>query len=242
MPKFLQNLLNWFVTTKAWVMFARHILAHFTFRVFGYPKFPMSKYIEIKKALENDPEGLYTFTSADTDSLAWRATHMVSGADWGHAGFVRLEDGEPHIWHMKGTGRTRGHLLDLLRECDNFALVKMPLKGDNLKIAKQRFQTLIEAPEIKYNYTLAMPKIILGKDELFVQGTKGSFILMNEDKTFQKITQVLHLFCSEWVYVVGAGLVDDPDFVASWEFGRYMFDPDDVFNGGDPVFVHKSEQ
>src|SRR5690606_13497222 len=132
----LNKLLTWFLSTKLWVSLARHLVAYFTFRVFGYPKFPMQKYFEILDLMSKDPESLYAFVSADKDSLAWKLTNFLTKAQWGHAGFAEIENGHVIIWHMKAKGLQKWHLLDLLRECDNFAIIKLGVS--NINEAKNR--------------------------------------------------------------------------------------------------------
>jgi len=225
----IKSIFKWFTNTHVWLFIARHYIAHFTFRTFGYPKFPMSRYLEIKKILEEDNgKSLFAFVSADKSSLAWKLTNLMTKAKWGHAGFVLLDENkEPIIWHMKGSGITKWHLLDIVREVDDFAVIKMSIPEAAIDEAKARLNKIISAPTVKYDYQLELnPAFInwlLSGSESLPEGEKN-----------------LKLYCSEFVYVVGYGLVDDPDFKERSSYGLKSFEPDNVFACGEVVFQHRS--
>jgi len=222
----LTKFLNWFKTTSLWVRLARHTIAHFTFRLFGYPKFPIEKYFDIVDAMTLDPDALYSFVSADKSSLAWRLNHFITGAFWGHAGIVLFEGGKPTAWHMKGNGLNGWHLLDILKECDNFALVKLPLHGADLTEAKRRLEVLKNAPLVAYDYQLELTPDVLDFLQLGAPIEEGA--------------KPLKIYCSELNYAICYGLIKDPTWKGYWEprvkVGMHVFEPDQVYAGGPVVF------
>ena len=224
--------LAWFATTRAWAKFARHWMGYFTFRVFGYTKFPLEKYFDILKKFDESPDGIYAFVSGDQSSLSYKFNHLLTDCQWSHAGIIKKEDGH-HLraWHMKGNGLNHWHLLEILRACDRFALLRMPIEGENIAIANSRLDAIVTAPLVPYDFSFQMPQEII--DWL----TKG-MPLSVEDKG--KL-QALKLYCSEMDYVIGAGLVEPGHvFATHWDLGSEVFEPDDIYTSCDVVYEYRA--
>lgn len=218
------KLLKWFVSTKAWYRLARHTIAHFTFRTFGYPHFPMIQYFNIVKAIAEDIDAVYAFVSADKDSLAWKLSRIFTRGIWGHAGIVVWENGHPIVYHMKGTGLNCWHLLDILRECDHFALVKLAIPKDKTASARGRLEKFKTYP-LAYDFQLELNPAIM------------EWLVNNED--LPAGNDPIKLYCSEFVLAIGTGLVTNSDFAPIRRMGQNVFEPDHVYKyGGSVVFEH----
>lgn len=230
LSNWIDAVLNWAVSTKIWEMFARHWMAHFTFRVFGYTKFPLEKYFDIKAICDKSPNAMYAFVLTDPACLSFKVNRLVTGCDWAHAGIVVEENGHLYGYHMKSGGLLRWHLLDLLRESDHFALLKMPLEGADLATAKARLQALINAPLVPYNFQFSMPLPVI--DWL----SKGEPLTVAEEGTLH----TLKLYCSEFVFVIGVGLGKNAKFVSRWDYGQEVFEPDDLYAACPVVFEYQA--
>ena len=225
----LNRFLAWFVSTKMWIAFARHWMGHFTFRVFGYTKFPLEKYFEILNIFNQQQDGLYGFVSADTSSLSFIAERAFTKCKYAHAGFIRKEGDHLFAWHMKGDGLNHWHLLKILHECDRFALLKLPIVGEtNIAIAKSRLDAILTDPLVDYNYSFAMPTDVLN------WLTKGEALTSEEKDSLQN----LKMYCSEMVYIVGVGLASNPKFIQQWTYGRKVFEPDHLYDASEILFEH----
>jgi hypothetical protein len=203
-------LFNFVVSTKFWDWFLSHPMAHFKLRLLDYPKFPMSKYHEIVKILEEQP-GFYVFVGSDMSSFSMKVNHLASGAEWAHAGLILpFKKGEPvRILHSIVTGVCTWDLLDYLREVDNFALIRVNVMPEHEQDAK----LAVEDAVVKYSG--------LPYDNDFNLGDKKS------------------LYCSELVYSVFEGFVDSPCFDPSMIAEMPFFTPDDVSRCGDVTLLQK---
>jgi hypothetical protein len=223
MSKLFTKFANWFLSTQFWRWVARKHIAYFTFRFYGYPKLPMESYFEIKDILRKDPNAFYAFVSADKESLAWRLTHWMTRAQWGHAGILYLDGFQVRVSHMKGDGLNDWNLLDLLRECDCFAVVKMPFKdpATGFEKFKKRYEIIKSSPSVEYDFPLSLDHQI------------HNWVINGDDPppTFK-------LYCSEYVYVLGENLVEGCNFKAKEFSGRLVFEPDDVYKAGHVLFEY----
>ena len=218
------GLLGWFSTTKLWRWLARNILGHMTFRVWGYPKFDMDGYYAIEKLLIDNPDKMFVFVGADTESLAWQFNHAITQCEWGHAGFVRLNDLKiPTLYHMRGTGLNINSLLDYLREVDSIAIMELEFgsQEDQAK-AEDRFQKLLK-PGVKLDYDFTLS---LEDPEALADSITASEVF----------DLSLKIYCSEFVYIVGVGAVSNPNFTPSYFSGRWAFEPDDLFHSTKVVY------
>jgi hypothetical protein len=220
------NILSWFTGTNSWVAFAKHWLGSFTFRVFGYPKFPLTEYFNIEKVYNLDPNALYFCVCADTSSLEWQGIHLTTnGGTWGHCGVIHPGDNGLWVYHMKASGLNSWHLLDFLKECDNFALLKLPLTPEQLTIAKARLDAILSvAPRLVYNYQIEMDQAIV--DML----AKGQVYTPEEVPSKE--------YCSQLLYMVGAGIA--PGYTMNNVLGRPRFEPDGVYRAGQVVYEHRA--
>lgn len=151
--KIIDKFFSWFSRTKLWLWFARNIVGHLNFRLFGYPNFPMSKYQKIIDAIKRSEESgyfLYAFVSCDSKSLAAYLIRWVSQGYYSHAGIINYPVPD-QIVHMRGDGVQQDLLLDLLKEIDNFAIVRYPISKENLDKANLRIKDVIDS-QIPYDY------------------------------------------------------------------------------------------
>ena len=221
----MYKLLEFFLETNLWRKFARHWMAYFTFRWFGWPKFPKSRYFKVKeiaKAKEGQ-NGVFAFVSVDKCILNYKVNHFLTGATWGHAGYVYWgDDGELRIKHMLNNGLNDGYLLDLFGELDGFALLWIPLKTKkNIIEFERRVKKLSsEGVEIDYDYSLKLEPDVL------------TYVL--DERIFPNGGKKLKIYCSEFLYTLLYGL--NPKFVASVFMKRSVFEPDDLYGASEVIF------
>lgn len=192
------------VQTKFWDWFLSHPMAHLKLRLIDYPSFPMSKYHEIVKILEETP-GFYVFVGADKSSFSMKVNHLASGSEWAHAGLVLPhQKGQPvQILHAIVTGVCTWDLLDYLREIDSFKLIRVNVEPEHIAAAEAAVANAVA----KYS---GIPY-----DNDFDLGDKKA------------------LYCSELVYSVFEGFVDSPYFDPSMIADMPFFTPDDTARCGD---------
>jgi hypothetical protein len=219
--KTLQKLIQNFVKSQTWRIIARKYIAHLTFRIWGYPKFDLGNYPKIKKIITDNPTSVFGFVGADTQSLSWTINHMFTGCQWGHAGMIEMVQDEPMISDMRGEGLDSDHLLNYLKETDHFALLEFKFKDEDAKQkALARWKRIKTAPNVNYDYELSLdPKLIswATNDDQNVQ-----------IKTLDVGTLPLNIYCSEYPYLIGVGLVE-PDFKTEEQYGVLAFEPDDFY-------------
>jgi len=208
--KIFNWIFKWFSRTKFWLWFSNTILSGTSYRIKGHPEFPMEKYEEeILPALEaSDLEGryMYAFTCADTKSLTKLLITLVSGSFFSHAGLIYPD--HRHLVHMLGKGITQNHILNELKEIDNFAIMRFPLTDAEYVEYQRRVEKYIRL-KVPYDF----------QQELDDGVTK--------------------MYCSELVWKVGRGLVDNENFKPREELGRLIFEPDDVYKNGEIIFEHR---
>ena len=195
----LNKIFKWFSRTRVWLWFARNVMAHFTFRIMGYPSFPVEKFFDLVDLMRKSKNKIYCFASTDHASLAsWLIRNATGGGQFSHAGLIL--PGTPRgtkVLHMMGAGVVEIHALSLLREIDYLAIVEVELTPEGYKQAYRKIQ-YIQNHKSKFEYDY--------QQELQNGGHK--------------------LYCSEMIYAVLDGLVDDPDFKARNLLGRKVFPPD----------------
>jgi len=173
-----------------------------------------------------DTKSIYAFVSVDQESMSWKLNHLVSRCKWSHAGFVELgSDGELRISHMMGPGLCDWYLVDLLREVDHFALIKLPV--DNISKVRSRINAVkLAASEsmVEYDFSLSLDKhTVEALDALASQP-----LIKSKDK--------LKLYCAEYVYVGTIGHVPEGRFNPSVVLDHEAVEPDDVYRCGDVVY------
>lgn len=214
----MKNLLKQFLASRAWRKFAAHWMAYFTFRMFGWPKFPKSKYFEIKKLAEakRDESGILAFVSVDRFILNYQINHFLTKCKWGHAGYVYWgEDNELRIKQMINSGLDDCYLLDLFGEIDGYALLWIPLK--DLPIVLKRVTKLDSVKDkIRYDYALTLDPEVLS----WIDSEK-------------EINKLIYLYCSEMVYLLVNKLTS---FEPHEIMGQKVFEPDNLYNASQILF------
>ncbi len=113
------------------------------------------------------------------------------------------------MFHMMGDGPITEHALELLREIDYLAIVAVELSPQNYKEASRRIAYIMHNSEnFFYDYSQRLDN----------EGNK--------------------LYCSEMIYAVLDGMVDDPDFEAREILGRKAFAPDQILKIGKVVYTN----
>jgi len=114
----------WFTKTALWKWFAMNVMGRFTFRWFGYPGFDMNYFKAIEdaifKARIKNRYCAQVFVSKDKKSFTGKVISLFS--EWAHAG-VFDQHYHQRIIHVIGKGTTKDHVLNLLKEVDNFAVI-----------------------------------------------------------------------------------------------------------------------
>jgi hypothetical protein len=110
---------------------------------------------------------------------------------------------------MKGNGPEHHHLLKLLREIDYLAVVAIELDPDSYRRVQTKMQYVINhKDQFYYDYA----------QELDNQG--------------------MEWYCSEMIYALLQGYVEDPDFKARKILGRKVFAPDQVLKIGKVIYTN----
>lgn len=217
--------------TNTYKRFARHWLASFTFRMFGWPKFRMGHYFKIKQAAHamDGISGLMAFVSADKQILNWKLNHLLTDCSWGHAGIVYWgEDGELRTKEMLGDGLTDQYLIDLLKEVDDFALMFIPMTPANLAAAWTRLERIEHAPaKVEYDFTLNL-------DPVLIEWVKGGSEQLNTGKKTPKFK--FRAYCSGLVYLAANGLATTGFSEMHEVMEKLVFEPDDVYEQADVLF------
>jgi hypothetical protein len=203
-----------FSRTRFWQWLSAKIIAHLTFRLFGYPRLPMEQYFDIVEAVaaaERQGPGFCAFVQSDTLSLAALLTRWVTASTYTHAGVLDPEDSS-QVFHMKGNGIVRQHLLEVLRQTDRLAIVRFDLVPEEAEVFERRLDDLLQR-RVAYDYQLEL-----------------------EDFEARPVTK---LYCSELVWHLGKGLVDHRAFRPQLQAGRHVFAPDTIRASGRLLFEHR---
>lgn len=134
----LDRMLRWFTRTRFFIWLCRVPIANLNFRLWGYPTLPIAEsYFAILDALsKEDPEAnsLYAFVSCDSRSMSGSLVRWLTRSDWSHAGVVLQKRNEDlRLLHMMGDGLMDWHILKLMRELDNFAILRFDLADKQAK-------------------------------------------------------------------------------------------------------------
>ena len=212
MKKAFCAFLAWLDETWAWHWFARKVLGHLTLRLYGYPKFDFEKWHELCVVLQEaaaDRGAVYAFVLADRLTLASILIRKVSASRWSHAGWLRNEH---TVVHMKGKGVCVQHILCVLHECDDFALV--------------RFQTPYK-------------QMITARIDEYASAPNGTvaYDFEQELESDSSPVEAKDIYCSELVWVCGR---PELALLPSVVLGRNCFSPDDVASHGQIVWSHVS--
>jgi hypothetical protein len=213
---------RWVQNTRFWVWFSRTLLPYVNFRMWGYPHCSMMQYYPLRDLLRDpvNKNKFYVFAGVDRSSLSYKLNHLVTKCKFSHTGLLYLDEyGEVRIRHVIASGYEDWSFLSYLREVDYFEVFELPVTPENRARANLRIQSFAKAdPNIGYDFSFEL------SDDLIS--------LLEEGDTPGKVL----LYCSEYVYLIGAGLTM-PDLKAHWEFGRKAFEPDDVSSYCTPVSI-----
>lgn len=207
--KLLVKAILWFMSTDTFKWISDNIIAKYSVRIKGYPKFPISIYHYLKEEiLVPEPNTFYTFASTDQSSLASILIRKVVGnGTFTHAGLI-LPGSTPRIMHMMGEGLQFWDILELLKEIDYLCINKIVLSDENYKIAMDRVDWIVKnSYRINYDYQQR-----IGNGDTF--------------------------YCSEQNYFIFDGLTDDPDLVPEVMYGIKTFSPDKVTKIGEIVYTN----
>lgn len=212
MSNLLHVFLSWFDDTFVWKWFARRILSHLTFRVFGYPQFDFEKLPGLFNELaegRSKINSVQAFVLADRMTLASILIRMVSKSKWSHAGWILHDsNGLPMAVHMKGSGMVVQSLYGLLRECDDFAVVRIPTS--NREAILQKILDYSNRDTVRYDF----------EQEL------------SDDASPLEVEDI---YCSELIWLCAK---DHADLKLSTVLGRKAFSPDDVARSGEIVWEY----
>jgi len=225
--------LKWFTETKFYRTVARKWLANVTFRFWGYPKFEVSNYWEIKKIVHENVSktGLFIFLGADRKALSYKFEKWALNCKYGHAGFVLLgEDGEIYIYDVTHSGLRTLPLLDYLSKIDDFAMGFLALTPEGVIEAKRRLDVIKNLPSEKviYDYSLRLEPELIDYIEKGIEPSPKAY--------------PLQMYCSELIYLVCEGLVLNGDiFHTHWLQDREIFEPDDAYEGSEILFEERND-
>jgi hypothetical protein len=227
MPEILIKPISWLLTTKTYRNFARNILSGWTLRTYGYPKLKAACYWQIKEELKKaiaEQDGIFVFCSADTKMVSYKIEHLFTSNEYGHCGFVFIDDaGEVSVKHVNTTGFVVEPLLNVLNR-DRFYVGRLPVS--DLAEAKRRLTLLEELcnkPEDAFDYDYSIEL----EPELISLICDPTSVIPSNFK--------FKMYCSEFIYLVGKDLVAEPNFKLNWFGDRYLFEPDDVYEGTKPI-------
>lgn len=209
--KIFNSFLQWFDETTFWHALSKNVIAHLTFRFDGYPGFDFDKWPALNQVIQDslaDTEHFYVWVLADRKSLSSILIRAVSKSDWSHAGIMF----DSFAFHMKGKGLVKQGFLNLVHECDDFAVVKIPVT--NIDQARRKAVWYAQrVGQIHYDF----------EQELEQDAAD------HEKK---------NIYCSELIYVI---LKELADLKLSEVAGRLAFSPDDVYKSGTIVFEHRTK-
>jgi hypothetical protein len=226
--------------SKAWRWVVKDVLSNWTFRVFGWTTFKGSNYWKVKHAIEKSLAkhkggGIFVFCSVDRKLVSYNLNHLITNCKYSHSGIVfidpdHMEAGELSVKHITTHGFIYEPLQDMLGRIDNLYVGRLPLS--DLAEGQRRLafiEQLVakESCNFDYDYSLRLEQELID-------------IVTNTDPLtptiHPKMLESVRIYCSELIYLIGIGLVEDEDFKARWLAGRYIFEPDDVYRGTEALF------
>lgn len=146
MMEIWNSFLRWFDQTAFWRFISKNIVAHLTFRMFGYPEFNWSRSGALRRSMLEDGYA-YAFVSCDTRSLAALLIRGLARSRWTHAGIV-IGD---RVYEMKGKGLLIHNMGYVLSQTDNLAIVRFHLDEMKMELFNSRIDEL-ERNSTAYKY------------------------------------------------------------------------------------------
>lgn len=211
-------MLNLFLTlltsTRIYQWFLRKVLPYLSFRIWGYPTYPMENYFRIRDTIKKDQNKLYAFVGLNKWAFSHILNKALTNSRWNHAGYLYLaSDGEIRMRHMISSGEEDWSLLDYLREIDEFQPLVIPVSDENRHKVLHRIERLwANKSNVEYDFNFEL-------SEQFVRDL--------DDPT--KPIPPVKLYCSEYILAISYGLVDSEKFKPLVKLDRKVFEPDDVY-------------
>jgi hypothetical protein len=200
--KILSHLVEKALETKTWDSLARNVVAKIDVR-FGEPRIKPDEIYSIKQKL--DPECVYAFACAELDRPSYYLEHWLFKAIFSHAGLVLP------------------NLNQLILRPDDFPQEPHAVHIDTLGLHTELFVNVLAVSD-KY----CLVKLPIKADKIPEFYTRlNALILRNPqyDTAFDLLNHAKE-FCSEVVYDMCEGLIDDTDFQITWSNGKATFIPD----------------
>lgn len=184
----------------------------------GDHEFKTSKYFNFRSVLDKEPQAVYAFLCTEKNRGSYQLERLALGCKYSHAGILLRGTSSDDLTciHIDTTGLRVEHVLDVIDKCDKFTIIKLPIAPINLSKAHERILKAIEN-KAKYVYDT-------------------EFDLENDKGTSPESEVKVMSYCSELVFDLCYGLVDDPDFKPKFKLGVKFFSPDDLANCGTVVF------
>jgi hypothetical protein len=234
LPEIITKPISWLLETKIYKNFARSVLSGLTFRWWGYPKLQGADYWKIREALLKEYEkgdGIFVWCSADDKMASCGLTKLFSKCKYCHSGFIffdpnhAAQPGELSVKHINTYGYVYEPFENVMNRLDSVYIGRMPIK--DLEEARRRLallDVLCDYPpgeNFDYDYALQLEQDLID-------------LVCDPDAKIPSDLKC-RIYCSEFVYLVGHGLVDDPDFKPTWFGEKLIFEPDDVYEGTQKV-------
>lgn len=211
----LSKLLETLLSTKLWKSIVRLKL-----RLWDYPRFPIEKYFLLREIVKKNPDEIYCFVGVDNCSVSTWLQRRMFKYYWGHTGFVEIdEEGELSISHVRYIGLLKWKLLKYLKECDEFALLRLRLTHDEKIIVKNKLNKVSKG---KVRYKL--------RDNLHL-------LAQYNDPNYWYHYDKFEFYCSEYQYFICQDLMSK-----IWSSGKARFTPDDLYKGSEVVWEYRSRK
>jgi hypothetical protein len=196
----LKWLFNKLSRTRAWVWFAKTILAHLSFRVWGNHKSALDKLEAIESIIANhlDTKTQIAFVCCDRASLVAKLIKLITGDRFTHAGMITTPR---NVSHFQAKGMILSNLASIVGVSDDFALVAFTMKPNADETFRLRFQAAFDA---HYDF-----EQVLGGDNLYC--SEFIYFLLNgiiEQDLQTRLFQGQLGFAPEDVYKSGVVIFD----------------------------------
>lgn len=206
------SLAAWLQKSAPYRWLVRRVLPFAQFPRWGEPAAPVDLYFQIREAIGLDDQSVFVFAMTDRAGLSYWINRALTGARYSHCGVAYLDvTGEVRVWHATHKGLISESLMSPLRHADVFSLRRLPLGPEASGRAWRRLMRLTaSAYGVPYDFEFELSREI-------VSALDGNAPLKR-----------VAVYCSELIWLLGAGLVSDESFKPDWQFGRAIFEPDDV--------------
>lgn len=164
----LSSFIHWFTGTSFWYWINKKFLSKITFRISGYPDFPITSFFDISDTINKDittseRPAIYFCTSVDRKGLAAMLIRKLTGSTFSHAS-IWLPDPnykDVRLVHMLLSGINIVSPLELLREIEYFQVVKYEFLGVETrdKVLKCLHDTIMEHPDYDVQQELGGNKL-----------------------------------------------------------------------------------